>query len=101
MHNIVPFPDVANSPDDYCVEPCYLHDTDSDVEPVSKRDDSETEEEVEEYWDITNEDILMDFNQDDSSQLDTHVGYDSQAPCDQSRLLMVILSFLLLWMAFY
>ena len=46
MHNIVPFPDVANSPDDYCVEPCYLHDNDSDVEPVSKRDDSETEEDT-------------------------------------------------------
>jgi len=61
------------------VKPCYLYDTDSDVEPVSKRDDSETEEEVEEHWDITNVDILMDFNQDDSLQLDTHVGCDSQS----------------------
>ena len=64
----------------------------------TKSTDEDDEEEIlEEHWDVSCEDILRDFNEDD----DNGSRENSLDPKSQNGALSLILMFLLLWAAFY
>lgn len=51
-------------------------------------------EEAEEHWDVSSEDILKDFNDEESSELESPVQ-------SNNGIMTVISTFLLLWASFY
>ena len=73
---------------------CYLSDG-SDKSDFTNVDEN-SEEVLEEHWDVSSEDILRSFNEDDDGSQEN--GFDSKSKNDT---LSFIMMFLVLWAAFY
>ncbi len=89
--------DIPISQDDYDEE---YYSYESETEPAAINEDSADDEE---YWDVSDDEILRDFTQDDNllKNQDDDSLKDEDDPQSHNQIYVCILKFLLLWGSFY
>ena len=89
-------PDVQISQDDYDQQ---YYSCESETEPAIADEDSINEDSEcdKEHWDVNDEEILIDFTQDDN----LHKDQGQDCPQSDNQISSLILKFLLLWGSFY